>query len=172
MTRDNFAFFFVGVVRRGFLPTRTGETPKVATIEESRGPDEAEDESEGREFYHLETDDPSLVDPESIVNSCSGESPDVKDAEINLSDGEIKTKIVAEDDDVISEDHIAEIPRETILHECIQYIEAFENDFDADEIHRIGHILRHSVDQQYGYISTLLPKSWESIINEVMVMGK
>lgn len=62
------------------------------------------------------------------------------------------------------------IPRETILHECLEYCNTFENDFEVDEIHRIAHLLR--CYPQYSYISTFLPESWEAIIHEVMILGR
>lgn len=73
-----------------------------------------------------------------------------------------------------SEAHITsndqEFPRETALHECLQYCNAFEDNFDEEQIHRIARLLRFY--EHYSYVTSLLPRSWELIINEVMLMGK
>lgn len=167
MRRNHFLFFFIGVLRRGFVPTQYGERPNVKVSNENKDGSEKrmEEDNEGQ-FYHLDSEN---------LNEKTDQGKEFSDEK--LDEDEWNKQSAFEDsieeeglNDVDRNDQKQHVPKETILHECLEYCNTFENDFEVDEIHRIIHLLRFH--QQYSYITTMLPESWETIINEVMIMGK
>lgn len=192
MSPDYFLFFFIGLVRRGFLPV-DNDGPATTSYATSSLNHDVGDEAfcDNREeqplsndtnqsFYNWETLDPTEgtlpneetaeakkevpkdLNSKRVSHNNSRDNDEKQENNSNNGGNRMNKNKNNFDDDII--------PKETILHECLEYCSTFENDFDVDQIHRVGRILRYH--GQYSYISTMLPTSWEVIINEVMIMGK
>lgn len=119
-----------------------------------------------REIADMEEDDVEMEGEDS--SRYSDDSSDEKTLK-----GEFNNDSYSSNDDPVdspTQPPPAVVPRETILHECMEFCSTFEDSFENVEIQRLARILK--ANREYSYISTLLPKSWETIVNEIMFMGK
>lgn len=186
MPRKEFPFFVLGCVRRSLFPTECKSAPPLQFAEELTS---TEDEASHRasHYYVLDTEDPHLVEPEPCAEASTSRADrletDSRDSRLKepvggtasatgVAKGESVFASEEPDDAAAFSAAQEEHYREILLAECLQYANTFENEMDAQDITHIGRLLLHTPKQQYAYISNLLPASWETILADVMIMGK